>query len=165
MTLLTNPTYTPIQTKTLVSAQSTVSFTSIPSTYTDLILICNATLTSGTSAFGIAFNGQSSTYSYTYMYGDGSSANSGRTGGPNVHIGHAGSVPDTVKAHIMNYSNTTTYKTVIATSSLANAYEMATVGLWQYTLASSAINQIDISPDSSTFAAGSTFTLYGILAA
>ena len=99
------------------------------------------------------------------MYGDGSSANSGRASGSNVHIGHAGSVPDTVKAHIMNYSNTTTYKTVIATSSLANAYEMATVGLWQYTLASSAINQIDISPDSSTFAAGSTFTLYGILAA
>ena len=156
-------TYTPIATQTLGSSASTVTFSSISSAYTDLILVTNATATSGTQAFGIAFNGDTGTnYSYTYLYGNGSSAASGKTVGPNAHIGHVGSVPNTVIAHIQNYSNSTTYKTILAESSLSNSYRMNSAALWSNT---AAINSITIIPDSNSFAIGSTFTLYGIASA
>jgi hypothetical protein len=63
----------------------------------------------------------------------------------------------------MNYSNTTTYKTVLLRSNNASAITVATVGLWRST---SAINTIKIYADgAAVFSVGSTFTLYGIKAA
>ena len=59
----------------------------------------------------------------------------------------------------MNYSNTSTYKTVIGKDNAASIETDAYVGLWRST---AAINTIKISIGSSTFIAGSTFTLYGI---
>ena len=64
----------------------------------------------------------------------------------------------------MNYANTTTYKTVLSRDALNNASDGAVeafVGLWRST---SAINTIQIKPDSGNFNTG-TFSLYGILAA
>ena len=66
---------------------------------------------------------------------------------------------------LMNYSNTTTYKTILSrTNAAANGVD-ATVGLWRST---SAITSIEIGKNSGmsgTFQIGSTFTLYGIKAA
>jgi hypothetical protein len=66
----------------------------------------------------------------------------------------------------MNYSNSTTYKTVLGRSNRASSDTAADVGLWRST---SAITRIDLAMGGSfptnNFASGSTFTLYGIAAA
>jgi hypothetical protein len=63
--------------------------------------------------------------------------------------------------NIQNYSNSTTYKTVLARSNNAATGTDATVALWRST---SAITSIDYYLNSGSWATGSTFTLYGIKA-
>jgi hypothetical protein len=64
--------------------------------------------------------------------------------------------------NIINYSNTTTYKTLLGRGNTSASRIQATVGLWRST---SAINRIDLNIQGDNFAVGSTFTLYGIAAA
>jgi hypothetical protein len=162
-------TYTPIATTTLGSATATYTFSSIPSTYTDLILIAgNLNAASAGNAFKMQVNSDTGTnYSNTYLTGNGSAASSGRNSSadtlrffdnPNI-IG-----PAVVTAHFMNYSNTTTYKTVIARSSAAGYSANAEVNLWRST---AAINSIKIffATSGNDMQTGTTFTLYGIASA
>lgn len=159
-------TYTPIATTTLGSNQTTVSFTSIPATYTDLILVfyANATTNAGID-FAVNFNSDTATnYSRTYILGNGSAALSGRTTNASSYA-PGGIYPDCqYSIHIFNYANTTTFKTAIARVSVSTAYAASTVGLWYKT--PEAINRIDITTSTaSNIKSGSTFTLYGIAAA
>lgn len=162
-------TYTPIATTTLGTTSSLVTFSSIPSTYTDLVVVISGRITTGVSYYQFKYNSDTgSNYSRTGITGTGSSATSERYG--NETIGYpiltplptATSTFDISIVHIMNYANTTTYKTYIGRGNDAGNNVTATVGLWRST---SAINRIDISPYASTFTSGSTFTLYGIKAA
>lgn len=162
-------TYEVIATTTLASAAASYTFSSIPSTYTDLILIVNAKANSG-GAIGLLceFNGDTtgSNYSFTYLNGNGSSAYSGRVSSSTLalaDIAGSSSSPSIVESSINNYSNTTTYKSIINRGSDASNVVQAIIGLWRNT---SAINQIKLYPNSAIqFASGSTFTLYGIKAA
>jgi hypothetical protein len=65
--------------------------------------------------------------------------------------------------HINNYSNSTTYKTVLARGNAATNLVEAFVGLWRNTNAITSISII--CQNSKNFGSGSTFTLYGIKAA
>ena len=162
-------TYTPIATQTLGSSATSVTFSSIASTYTDLVVVM-AVLPTGSLGYAPWFQFNSDTgsnYSFTYLTGDGSSATSGRQsnqtkGYVGYSIGLSGS-SNTI-AHIQNYSNTTTNKTYIdRINETAGSFPGAgaTVGLWRNT---AAISTIKIGTDG-TFNTGSTFTLYGIKAA
>jgi hypothetical protein len=158
-------TYTPIATTTLGSAVSSYTFSSISSSYTDLILITAGT-SSADGSYKLQFNGDTtSNYSNTFMYGDGSSAVSGRSSSQTSigGLGRAGTSQGNGIIQIMNYANTTTFKTVIGRGSLASQLVIATVGLWRKT--PEAINSITILPESGTMSTGTTFTLYGIAAA
>lgn len=168
-------TYEPISTQTLGSAAGTVTFSSIPSTYTDLVIVVNNKLTVASSRFiALQFNSDTgANYSSTYIYGDGTTVASGRsTGITSARIGNGSSStsnPAITVAHIMNYANTTTYKTTIGRSSGDN-YAIVYGSLWRGSTGSAtqAISSITILCDSTggtTFATGSTFTLYGIKAA
>lgn len=162
-------TYEPIATNT-VSGTSTnsVSFTSIPSTYTDLVLIVNSSkTTSGLVNIYLRFNNDSGTnYSATRIYGDGTSALSFRQTSTIWAIG--GNQPDSITNtifNVMNYSNTTTFKTMMSryNSTVSGDSVSAGVALWQST---AAINRVDcLLSASNFFTAGSTLTLYGITAA
>lgn len=164
-------TYTQIASTTLGSAASSVTFSSIPATYTDLVIVSSAANTAvNANGMGIRFNSDSATnYSKTYLYGDGTSAVSGRgTSQTNISISNlpissTGVFAATI-THIQNYSNATTYKTVLSRGGGANTGNLviAYVGLWRST---SAISTIDLINDSGNFIAGSTFNLYGIAAA
>jgi hypothetical protein len=161
-------TYTPIATTTLGSTTTSYTFTSIPSTYTDLILIITGNANAGTNPV-IQFNSDTgSNYSTTYLTGNGSAASSSRqTSATSILPDYNGYMTSTSNAiiisQIMNYSNTTTYKTVLNRGNAAATGTDATVGLWRNT---SAINSITILTGSSnTFSVGNTFTLYGIAAA
>lgn len=157
-------TYTPISTTTLGSAQSTITISSIPSTYTDVVLVFRGGTTAATGIY-IQLNGDTGTnYSFTKMYGFGSGYGSSRgTSQTRGEIGGAWSTGNDVTIlQLQNYSNTTTNKTVLYRMSDATDNTTAGVVLWRST---SAINQIVFSNDSTTFAAGTNITLYGILAA
>jgi hypothetical protein len=67
------------------------------------------------------------------------------------------------KLDIMNYSNTSTYKTCVYRSDLAAGLSMAGVGLWRSTAAINSIAVIGYT--TSNLLAGSTLTLYGIASA
>jgi hypothetical protein len=159
-------TYEPIATTTLSSAQNSVTFSSIPGTYTDLVLLTNAGITSGIEDIALQFNSDTGTnYSRTYMYGDGSSAVSGRNSSvARIALGTfgSGSINGINICHIQNYANTTTYKTVISRGSNASSVAIAYAGLWRST---SAITSMTLGTTGSTWMSGSTFTLYGIAAA
>jgi hypothetical protein len=62
----------------------------------------------------------------------------------------------------MNYANTTTYKTVLSRANNSAAGTEAIVGLWR---SSAAITSMTVLSETGNIAIGSTFSLYGILAA
>jgi hypothetical protein len=162
-------TYVALATQTLGSSTSTVTFSSINQGYTDLVLvIANAQNLTGNSDVLMRFNSDSgSNYSATVLTGDGSSASSARrTNSTSVILNYfnfLNSSPATqFNVSIQNYSNATTNKTVLIRSNRAASATEAIVGIWRATPA--AITQIDLTLSSSQFAAGSTFSLYGIAA-
>jgi len=151
-------TYSQIASTTLGTAAASVTFSSIAGTYTDLVLVVDSTITDGSVDTYIRINGDSSTnYSRTYLYGDGTSAVSGR----NSTTDRIGSGSKTIH-NAMNYANTTTYKTAIARYGTAGSLSLAQAALWRST---AAITSLSINTIASTFTTGSTFNLYGILSA
>jgi hypothetical protein len=164
-------TYVALDKVTVGTATAAVTFSSISSAYTDLVVVAaNLVATSGNPNVGLTFNGDTaSNYSATILEGTGSSAQSARktnttliVEGNNVSLG--GTNPSTIIYNIMNYSNTTTYKTaLLRNSELSTTYPGtgATVGLWRST---AAITSVTLTIGSGNFAVGSTFSLYGIAA-
>jgi hypothetical protein len=159
-------TYEPIATTTLGSAAATVTFSAIPQTFTDLVLVVAFTTTSATDdSGGLQFNNSGApNYSSRHISGNGSTGSTGyNTVAGAVTLAYQKNSDGIVfaTANIMNYTNTTNKKTTIVKTVNAATYLQFNVALWSDT---SAINEIDIffGP---TMAIGSTFTLYGIKAA
>ena len=159
-------TYTPIATYTIPSNTTTYTFSSIPGTYTDLVLIASGI---GTSAgdFGVClrYNGDTgSNYSVTQLDGNGSSPASYREiNAVHQNIGIlSGAGQGNSIFNIFNYSNTTTYKTTLARGNAATNYLRAAVGTWRNT---AAITSVTIYNPTTSMVTGTTLTLYGITAA
>jgi hypothetical protein len=156
-------TYTPIATTTLGSAASSVTFSSISGSYTDLILVANYTGSVSDQFLNIQFNSDTgSNYSNTNLFGDGSSATSNRNSNATaVRAAFYGSAQSNFIANVMNYSNTTTNKTVVSRDN-TNTFVVSRVNLWRST---SAITSMVLAMSSGNIASGSTFTLYGVKSA
>jgi hypothetical protein len=159
-------TYEKIATTTLGSAASSVTFSSISSAYTDLVLVSNPKMTNANTYFITTFNSDTATnYSQTRLKGDGTTATSARdtsVSGVDMEFQNNNTDTGTSIMQIQNYSNTTTYKTALIRDNFAAYGVFARVALWRST---SAISTITLTMSSSTFAAGSQFTIYGIKAA
>jgi hypothetical protein len=166
-------TYEPIASQTLGSTATSVTFSSIPSTYTDLV-ICVTGRTDRTAtaaeAIGLRFNSDTgSNYSVTYLLGSGSSASSARAANisyaelSRMNPSASGNTnPALAIFHIMSYSNTSVYKTALGLGAAsAETYPVSRyVSLWRSTAAITSVLVIPaIGPN---FVAGSTFSLYGI---
>ena len=158
-------TYDCIATTTLANATTlTVTFSSIPATYTDLVAVIAGTHTSALTGFTCNFNNVTTggLYSRTIIIGNGSDGSSTRSTSQDTQfIGLLGTGQSNTIVHIMNYSNTTTYKTTLARANDAGNTVRAQVSLWRDT---SAINRLDFEMGSNYFGNGTTFTLYGIKA-
>ena len=158
-------TYEPIATTSLTS-QSSVTFSSISSTYTDLIIIISGTAADNRPANFTVGNGSVDTganYSRTGISGNGSAASSYRGSDEsafNTDNATDSSSPAVNITHIMNYSNSTTYKTFLSRNGAVSNHTRAIVGLWRST---AVINIVTISFGASL--TGGTATLYGIKAA
>lgn len=162
-------TYEPIATQTLASVAATVTFSSISGAYTDLVLVITPASTTGNPDINLQFNSDTaSNYSVTSVSGNGTTATSTRASAQTaIKINQTATLDSTLGnsnyvININNYSNATTNKTVVSRSNRAGNGTTASVGLYRST---SAITAIDVKISSSTFAIGSTFTLYGIKAA
>lgn len=161
-------TYNCIATTTLSSA-SNVTFSSISGAYTDLVLVSFAKSSTSTVTPRIQFNSDTgSNYSCTYFIGySGGPLTNRITNDTSIPVANfAGSYTEfsPMVISIQNYSNTTTYKTLLsrAANTVSGSDVSAVVGLWRNT---NAITSITLQMSSGTFAIGSTFSLYGISAA
>ncbi len=148
-----------------------VDFTSIPQTYTDLVLVVNMTnySASGNYIYAQFGNGSIDTganYSSVIIGGNGSTTASVRwSNRTNFNIDYYATPTNTEIStrtlQILNYSNTNTYKPLLNRSVRAGNGTDAASGTWR---SNSAINAIRITTDANYFASGSTFSLYGIKA-
>jgi len=164
-------TYEPIATQTLASAATSITFSSIAATYTDLRLVLVAPSESADgNDFYLRFNSDSTTnYSGTSIDGPGATASSAKyTTSAQMLLafqyGYTSTTyPMMITSDIFSYAGST-YKTCLNTfSGDRNGTGGATtrnVGLWRST---SAITSIQLFISSSlTFSTGTTATLYGI---
>jgi hypothetical protein len=163
-------TYEPIATHTIPSATASYTFSSIPSTYTDLILIISATATSGADDLLIQFNSDTaSNYSNTVLTANGSAAASIRGSNQTaILLDYNGVLNTTLNnriVNIMNYANTNTFKTILVRANNSSTGVDGIAGLWRKT--PEAITSITVknTGTSFNFTIGSTLTLYGIKAA
>jgi hypothetical protein len=165
-------TYEPIATYTVPSNTTSYTFNSIPGTYTDLVIAMSVASSSGNTLF-IRFNGDTSAnYSAVRLSTNGSATFTDRDSGAGYGVlTNYAAPPSTLGNHntilqVMNYSNTTTFKTWLNQSNLASTGVDLIVGLYRST---SSITSIGFSTNgfggTSTLLAGSTFTIYGIAAA
>ena len=162
-------TYEPIATTTLGSAAATITFSSIPATYTDLrlVLVANST---GASDYDLRLNFNSDTasnYSRTGIDAIGSTIyafrNSNQTYLSYVYVLGIDPTPAQITYDIFSYAGATNKTTLLTAShdvnSAGNNTVNRTVGLWR---SNSAITDILLTASGTTFAIGTTATLYGI---
>jgi len=148
---------------------STITFSSIPQTYTDLLVVMsvstNAAGTASANGTNINFNGVTTNRTYKRLEGSGSSVSS--DGGSNIPVGtvNAGSSGffSNQQIYIPNYTSSN-YKSVSVDSVVEYNSSVGTqdlvAGLWSST---AAITSLTIYPDASSFIQySSTFYLYGI---
>ena len=155
-------TYEPIATTSISS--SSYTFSSFPSTYTDLVLVAVGTSSGTNINYGLRLNGDaSSIYGVTRIIGDGSTASSdgvntftNTTFTSNYHSNQATSV-----YNIMSYSSSSVNKNIICTASNNNGAVLYSVSCYR---SNSAITSIEFLTTTS-FAFTGTLTLYGIAAA
>ena len=156
-------TYEPIATTTLTSNQASVTFSSISSGFTDLILVISAYQSGGTACEVQVNSDTASNYSRTGMYGTGTTAGSFRNSNvTNSYLTLGDAATGNAIVHFMNYSNTTTYKTWIHRENFPTGATYAAVSLWRST---SPITSILLDAGAQPWVSGSSFTLYGIKAA
>ena len=151
------------------------AFTNIPQTYQDLQISLYGRDTSANTSItgGIYLNTIATTsWSSTFLRGDGSSASSSRTTTSTPTYGGGFVVPAAsattdifggVLMHILNYANASTFKTVLSRSACdlnGSGLTELRVSLWGNT---SAVTRIDVA-SSANWKAGTTATLYGIRA-
>jgi hypothetical protein len=165
-------TYDKIATTTLGSAASSITFSSIAASWTDLRLVFVGNSSAASRYLVLQFNGDSTTnYSMTYMVGDGTTAaSSGRTSDTSLYTNNYGgsstTIPQFITADIFSYAGST-YKTVLCTTSSdknGTGNTDTVVGLWRNTSAITSVSMQYLTTGSN-INTGTTATLYGIKAA
>lgn len=165
-------TYVNIASQTLGSSAASVTFSSIPNTYTDLVVRFAARFDNAGITTRISFNGVTGTsYGWRYMNGTGSATNStsdqNTTGILTVGGGNQSSQTTNTfssgEYYIPSYGSSIQHPVSAMAANENNAtlaWIGATAGLFT---SASAISSITIIPGSGgNFVAGSTFYLYGI---
>jgi hypothetical protein len=160
-------TFTKIASVSLGSAASSIDFTSIPSTYTDLMVYFSGRVQSGSAYYGrFYFNNNTTGYTRRLLGGDGSSTFSGAYSNEYTLVSNEGTYTantfSNFSTYIPNYagSNNKSYSVDGVTENNATAsYQILYAGLWSNT---AAINQITLVPDTLNFVQYSTATLYGV---
>jgi hypothetical protein len=149
---------------------ATIDFTSIPATFTDLVIFVSARNTSSGASMRLRFNGATTSNTDRYMEADGATVVSGSNafGASYIFAGGVNGSSTTSNTfasnfiYIPNYAGSTN-KSVsvdgVTENNATTAYADLTAGLWSN---SSAITSIELTPNINSFAQYSTASLYGI---
>jgi hypothetical protein len=161
-------TYTLIEKSILGSTTASVTFSSIPSTYTDLKCVISARGASSQEAGDliVSFNGSSSNFTFRRLFtfqadvytDSGSSSNLGQQPSNSQLASTFGNG----EFYVLNYTSSNS-KSIITDSSVetntASAFEFIGAALWSN---SAAITSMTISGNGGSWLADSSFYLYGI---
>jgi hypothetical protein len=162
-------TYTLIEAKTLSSNAVSVTFSAIPATFTDLVIKMSTRVTNtGNSVEGyLTFNGSSSNFTWTSIYGNGVSTKGSSqyfTNPPYVDVGSSAPVGTFSNTEIYIPSYTASRYKQIDISTVPE--DTATSALYMYYVASLWSNNAAITSATLTsqgnYISGSSFYLYGI---
>lgn len=151
---------TAIATITLQQASSIVTFSGIPNTYRDLILLISGTATASGGMY-VYFNGDTtaSNYSRVVVYGDGSSPASGSSSDSKFMDMYTSQNVMNLTVH--DYSATDKHKSILYRGDAAAAITGATAGRWANT---AAVNTITIQNVTGSMGVGAVLSLYGRIA-
>jgi hypothetical protein len=164
---LATPTYTPLANITLGSSAASVTFSSISQAYRDLILVATMPRTdvTDTNSYVRLNSDTGSNYSYVQMFGNGSA-------------GYSNSASSQTTARAFTYQNTTSrqyngilqlmdYSATDKHKTFLTRYNGDDSGVGAFALrwaSTSAVTTLLVYPGSGSYAAGSTFALYGVAA-
>lgn len=152
-----------LATTTLASASATVTFGGIPGGFRDLRLVINATVASGGGEvmYWRLNSDTGANYNYVQMDGNGSTTSSTSSANQTIQeIGRFYATPTVVTMDILDYSATDKHKTALSRTSGAANVVAALAARWAST---AVVTSITLSTSGANFAAGSTFSLYGIV--
>jgi hypothetical protein len=145
---------------------STIVFSSIPQTYTDLLVVVSGRTTGTGSGLNITFNGNTSNYSNRTLQGNGAAASSYGTYNRNAGFlnmsTETASVFGSSAIYIPNYAGSTNKSYLadgVAENNATTAYSGLIAGLWSDT---AAITSVLVSPMDGSFVQYSSASLYGI---
>jgi hypothetical protein len=158
-------TFEKINTFTATGSEAGVTFTSVPSTFTDLYIVINAkTGNASPSNWAVRFNNENTGTNYGInMIGGGSSAYADRvTATDYLYSGTAYNSWGSQYINILNYASTTTFKSAISRSNNQGNFVLQILGHWQSTAVVSTVQVTNYQGYSLT--AGSTINMYGIKA-
>ena len=146
---------------------STITFSSIPSTYKHLQLRSINLTSTSLNTINMTFNGSSSSYAQHVLFGDGSSAAAAAASSTTyavIGLNGTTTAPSAMVVDILDYTSTDKNKTVRSLSGFdanGSGYVQLRSGLWYATPA--AINSISITvAGGANFNQYSSFALYGI---
>ena len=158
------PTYVPLATVSLSSGVTSATFSAIPATYRDLIIVVNGGRTSGTAAVQVQFNlDTGANYSWTSQFGNGSTADITTSGAFNTFIpmGWNGNITTAYNymgiAQVMDYSATDKHKQMLVRGGRATLATEQIGGRWANTAAIHTV-KVDVGPA----IAGTTISIYGV---
>jgi hypothetical protein len=162
-------TYEPIATSTVSSATASITFSSIAASWTDLRVVFVNTSTAGNQNASLTVNGDTNAnYSFTRIKGNGTSGTSSRNTSANridmTADGTSTTIPQFFTIDIFSYTSSN-YKGILIDSvedKGSSGSVARQVALWSST---SVITSLTLTCNTSTWLAGTTATLYGILRA
>jgi len=152
----------------LDSAAASITFSSIPQTFTDLVLTYSLRDTTDVDFFNLLLNGSSSGFTQRYLRGEGTSVSSNNRS-DNIFVTSMVKSTFTANTHsncqfyFPNYTSSSNKSFSLETSLENNATDgrnMILAGLWSNT---SAITSIELDAQG-TFAQYGSATLFGVLA-
>jgi hypothetical protein len=155
-----------IETKTLGTAAASIEFTSIPQTFTDLVLMTSLRASTATNDAGLIINGSDANQSQTQLQGTGTAASSSATAFDIFLICSSGDTANTFSNsthYFPNYTGSTNKSfsvDSVSENNASQAFQRIIAGLNSST---AAITSISMYPASGNFVIGSTVSLYGIL--
>lgn len=166
-------TYDCIATNLLTSPASSITFSGIPGTYTDLKIVVTGTVTVSTTVLNAQFNGDTATnYCMNTVIGTGSgAAGTDYTTSAQIYFSpwgaaqlQTGDQVNMATMDIFSYTNTSKYKTAMVTFAARGASAGGVsfgTGMW---LSTAAITSVRIYPGGNQLATGTRASLYGIKA-
>jgi len=153
-------TYELLDSTTLASAASSVTFTSIDQSYGDLVVVVNCETSANESFHWEVNNDADYNTNYFTVWMRGGNNNVASSTSSNL-LGFLGSSMSNAILQFMDYSATDKHKSVLLRSNTTDNYVYALAGRYADNAAITTIKVLN-KAGSTTFSAGSTFSLYGI---